>query len=345
MKKRADGRYQQNITITDPSTGKSKRKTFYGTTQAAVRRAVLEYTGEQEKGPTLKSVCDEWQAAKGDSVRYNTQVCYKKPIEDVLEEFGDQRIREITTIQIEDWLEGYKRKGFARQTVYVRKVVLNQICKYALRHRYIESNPAEAAELPTGLKKKKVECPPEAVLSAIDALDPQGFNLLPIFLYYTGCRRAEALALRWEDIDFARRIIRIDKEVEYHGNKPIVVDHSKTEAGCREIIIRKKLLEILPRGRKGIMFPGKSGDIMSKGELTEWWNRLKLDATPHQLRHAYTTELFEAEVPALVAITQTGHKDVRTMEGIYTHIRQSQKDKAVALLDAYDSEDEGEVKS
>ena len=48
--------------------------------------------------------------------------------------------------------------------------------------------------------------------------------------------------------------------------------------------------------------------------------------------------MFEAGVAAEVAMTQTGHSDIRTMRGIYTHIRNNQKDKARQLLDAYDSE-------
>ena len=51
------------------------------------------------------------------------------------------------------------------------------------------------------------------------------------------------------------------------------------------------------------------------------------------------TELYEAGVPAEVAMTQTGHSDIKTMRGIYTHIRDSQTAKARELLDTYDNKD------
>lgn len=337
MKKRADGRYQSNITITD-ALGNKKRKTFYGKSPAEVRRAILAFTGEQAQGPTLKEVCEEWQAEEGEDVRYNTQVCYKKPTEDVLEAFGPRRIREITTLQIEAFLRQLAKKGFARQTVRVRLVVLNRIYKYALRHGYVEANPAASAELPPGLTAKKREMPSDDILERISKLPPKGFTLLPILLYYTGCRRGEAMALEWSDIDLKNRVIHITKEVEYHGNTPVVVNHTKSEAGYRDIIIRLKLLELLPKRKKtGYLFPGKNGGLMTKGELIEWWDGLHLGVTPHQLRHAYVTELYEAGVDAELAMTQTGHADIKTMRGIYTHIRDSQKDKAKTLLDAYDA--------
>lgn len=338
MKKRADGRYQSNITITG-ADGKPKRKTFYGKSPQELRRKILEFTGEQAKGRTLKEVCQDWQSDEGETVRYNTQVCYKKPIEDVLAEFGSRRIREITTLEIESFLRALAKKGFARQTVRVRLVVLNQICKYGLRHGDLDSNPAAAAELPPGLTAKKREMPSQDVLSKILALKPKGFALLPILLYYTGCRRGEALALEWEDIDLKERVIHVSKEVEFHGNQGVIVHWTKSEAGNRKIIIRAKLLEMLPKRHKsGLLFPGKAGGPITKGEFIQWWDDLKLGVTPHQLRHAYVTEMYEAGVSAEMAMTQTGHSDIRTMRGIYTHIRNNQIDKARQLLDAYDSD-------
>ena len=339
MKKRADGRYQSNITITG-ADGKPKRKTFYGRSPQELRRKILEFTGEQAKGRTLKEVCVDWQKEDGDSIRYNTQVCYKKPIEDVLEEFGSRRIREISTLEIEAFLRSLAKKGFARQTVRVRLVVLNQICKYGLRHGDLDANPAAAAELPPGLSTKKREIPSQDVLSKIESLKPKGFALLPILLYYTGCRRGEALALEWADIDREARVIHVTKEVEFHGNQGVIVRWTKSAAGHRDIIIRAKLLDLLPKRRKaGLLFPGKDGGPITKGEFIQWWDDLKLGITPHQLRHAYVTEMYEAGVPAEVAMTQTGHSDIKTMRGIYTHIRDSQKDKARQLLDAYDAKE------
>ena len=344
MKKRSDGRYQANITVTG-ADGKPKRKTFYGKSPQELRRKILEYTGERAKGPTLKEVCEAWQADEGDTVRYNTQVCYKKPTEDVLEEFGARRIQEITTLEIEAFLRELAKKGLARQTVRVRLVVLNQICKYGLRHGALDSNPAAAAELPAGLTAKKREMPSRDALEKISAFKPRGFALLPILLYYTGCRRGEALALEWSDIDLDARVIHITKELEFHGNKGQIVQWTKSAAGRRDIIIREKLMQLLPkRHRAGLLFPGKDGGLITKGEFIEWWNGLELGITPHQLRHAYVTELYEAGVPAEVAMTQTGHSDIKTMRGIYTHIRDNQKDKARALLDAYDAEKKNVVK-
>lgn len=92
--------------------------------------------------------------------------------------------------------------------------------------------------------------PSNDALAKVTELEPKGFNLLPLLLYYTGCRRGEAMALEWEDIDRNARVIHVTKEVEYHGNAPVIVKWTKSAAGRRDIIIRSKLLELLQRARK-----------------------------------------------------------------------------------------------
>ena len=78
MKKRADGRYQMNLTITG-ADGKPKRKTFYGTSPQEVRRKVLEFTGEQAKGKTLREVCEGWQAEAEQEIRLTPLPATKSP--------------------------------------------------------------------------------------------------------------------------------------------------------------------------------------------------------------------------------------------------------------------------
>lgn len=116
----------------------------------------------------------DWQTEAEGTIRYNTQVCYKKPVEDILEKFRDTPIRQITTMQIESFLREIAKKGFARQTVKVRLIAFSQICKYALRHG--DTNPTASTELPSRLTAKIREIAPEDTLKKIDALPEKGFK-------------------------------------------------------------------------------------------------------------------------------------------------------------------------
>lgn len=208
------------------------------------------------------------------------------------------------------------RPELQRMLEYVRQgdtVIVESVSRFA-------RNTRDLLVLVEKLSEKHVEFVSKK--EAIDTTTPSGKFMLTIF---------GAVA------ELEREYIHINKAVEYHGNVGKIVPRTKSEAGMRDIIIRKKLMDKLPKRKKtGLLFPGKGGGI-TKGEFIEWWGGLNLGVTPHQLRHAYVTDLYEAGVDAEVAMTQTGHSDIKTMRGIYTHIHGSQKVKVTALLDDYDS--------
>ena len=57
-----------------------------------------------------------------------------------------------------------------------------------------------------------------------------------------------------------------------------------------------------------------------------------LSITPHQLRHAYATILFEAGPKDAQELL--GHANISMIRNIYTHITQSHKAKTAAILNA-----------
>ena len=74
------------------------------------------------------------------------------------------------------------------------------------------------------------------------AKHPVYYHWWPIFtvLLGTGCRIGECLGLRWEDLDFEKRIISVNHSIVYRystqqKNTTINVSLPKTEAGIREI--------------------------------------------------------------------------------------------------------------
>ena len=74
------------------------------------------------------------------------------------------------------------------------------------------------------------------------------------FLLGTGCRIGEAIGIRWDDIDFEKRIISINHSLVYysreykgHGICSFAVSLPKTEAGIRMIPMLDTVYEALKR--------------------------------------------------------------------------------------------------
>lgn len=63
-------------------------------------------------------------------------------------------------------------------------------------------------------------------------------------MVFTGMRRGEVLGLRWEDIDFEKKLITVSRAVSYTTNQPIVSE-PKTQSGKRTIPLNDQLVEFL----------------------------------------------------------------------------------------------------
>ncbi len=57
--------------------------------------------------------------------------------------------------------------------------------------------------------------------------------------------------------------------------------------------------------------------------------------TPHQLRYAFATILFEAGIDEFTAKEMFGHTDIKTMQNIYTHLRAQKLEAERSKLERY----------
>lgn len=83
----------------------------------------------------------------------------------------------------------------------------------------------------------------------------QGFKgsaLFPIVAVaaFTGARRNEILALRWEDIDASKKTLRIERAIEETEEHGLRIKGPKTERGKRTIAIDDDLLSLLTAERE-----------------------------------------------------------------------------------------------
>ena len=183
----------------------------------------------------------------------------------------------------------------------------------------------------------------EDVQKIIDSVDSDPFGLFGYFLYFTGCRFGEALALRGEDIDHKQMKIHVTKSV-YYDNGP-KIGNPKTEAGNRAIPLLECLADKLPKLKKNqYLFShleDRSEPYSQKRIWTQWkkyCERLGITCTPHQLRHGYATLLFEAGLTAKDAQPLLGHASIEMTNDIYTHITQRRADLNSEKINAFISQ-------
>lgn len=318
-KRRSDGLYQKQITIT--VKGQKKQKAFYAKTIPELERKVREYRQEEEThGITFSNVADEWWDQHEKTLSHNSLHGYVKAIAEAKTEFGKKNIEKITAMDVNSYLLKLKSKKFGYKTVCTRFQIIRQVFAYAVLCGYVPVNVALSVSVPRGLPQKRRETASDDDIKRIKESD----SLMAKLALYTGCRRGELLALRYEDIDREEKTISITKSVYFENNKPCIKG-PKTEAGKRVIPFLKPLEEALPNKKTGWIL-NQNGEMLTDKQARTLWdktcNECGISCTLHQLRHAYATRLYELDVDLKSAQEIMGHADISTTQNIYTHIRQ-----------------------
>lgn len=327
MKKNARGYYQKQITI--EVNGVKKQKGFFAKTIKELNQKLLEYVGEVEKGKLFENIVKEWETEHYKTITYGTARSYKAAKERLVKKFGLRYINDIKTTDITAYLHSFASEGYAHKTVKNLLLVANLIFEFAANKGYIDLTPTQYVKVPKNLPKKKRETPTEEEILTVKNSINCTFGLFAFFLLYTGCRKGEALALQYRDIDLTNKVIKISKSVYYISNKA-ELKQPKTEAGNREITLIDTLSQKLPKGENDhFIFSDTGTEPMTAKTFIVRWKQYQeetgLNITPHQLRHAYATRLYELGVDVKSAQDLLGHANQSTTQDIYTHITKTKR--------------------
>lgn len=330
MYQRPDGLYEKGMTIN------GKRVRFRGKSEREVLQKIAEYKEKETNGRTFKEVAEAWLPHYETQVAYNTyykQLCHYNRVIDF---FGDLYIKDITPQDVNRFYLLMQSQKYSKKTIEHSRTTLSNILRYALVNGEIKALPSENVPIPKAPKTKR-ELPADHELRTIyQNAGTSNIALLAYFIVCTGCRRGEAVALQYKDIDFDNKKVDISKSVYYVNNKPQFKD-TKTYAGNRTVPLLNVLIPFLPKGKPNeyiFSTDGKqpyTGSQLAKG-YKAYQEQIGITATLHQLRHAYATILYESNIDVKLAQTLMGHADISTTQNIYTHIRLSKLDDAAQKL-------------
>ena len=256
----------------------------------------------------------------------------------IIDFFGNTPIHNITVGDINAFVNSLIAKKYYKKTIANYKNILNMIFNFALINGDVSSNPVALFRLPANLPQSTRKMPTDEEIKIVNS-HWEGFELFPYFLLYTGLRRSEALAIGFEDIDFKNKTITVNKHLLHNGNRPFIEYRTKTKNSVRKVILLDRLAEKLPHSKEGLLFCNEDGSPFTNSQIREKWEKYQkkynVTLTPHQLRHAYATMLFEAGIDIKDAQELMGHSDINLTRQIYTHIRDTRKEETRQKLNEF----------
>jgi integrase len=233
----------------DPVTHKRRRVVESASTkrEAERREAEIRIKLEQGRTParsriTVADLADRWLEAKRPEIRLSTSLRYELSLRrHVVPRIGHLKLRELRPDDIEA-LYGklanengrLGRKLSARSIVNVHRP-LAEALNWAVGRGWIAANPCALVKPPRpAAPNHRVLTFEQAVkLRAAALADESAAGAAVVLALTTGMRMGEVLALRWEDVDFEGRAVRVTGSLRQLAGHAPERQEPKTAKGRR----------------------------------------------------------------------------------------------------------------
>ena len=320
-------------------------KHFYGKDDDEIDAKIEAFEKSLNGDPVVKSrtiseIADEWWTEKEKRISLNSVTSYAAKVKEIIDEFGDVPVADLSVQQIYKWLNKRAAQGYAQRGINDRKSVLNGIMQHAIAFGDITENPVASVPPVKGGAAKKRHPASESDIDLIEAHKTDSLIArLYYFLEYTGCRIGECVVLQEKDIDREAHTASIYKDLAFDGQDPVVKQTAKTEAGTRTILLFDNVLEILPKyddPETYIFFPdGLPRKSPYETALKRYRKETGVKATAHQLRHTFAGIMHSAEIDAKDTQTVMGHSSIIVTQDIYTELEKQHTTKVLSKANRY----------
>ena len=277
-------------------------------------------------------------------------------------EIGHIKMKYLTDLDITKMINTMTAKGITRRREVTLQVV-RQIINKAIANKLLTYNVASTVKLTKHVPDEKEPLSNEVmnlVLELPNELDSSVFMMK--FILTTGLRPEEVSPLLYTDILNSKEI-SINKVVDL-DSKDLHIDNFTKNKDKRKVPLMDFIYLELERRKETsnteLIFPNIYQKLKSRSSFRRDLERFlkvlntyyeskqkdlnkdfvlddsnKISFTLYQLRHTYACILHKAEVPLKEAQTFTGHKDLKVLLQIYTHLDNQDIEKSKNKLNTF----------
>ena len=261
--------------------------------------------------------------------------------------FADVPMRRIRPSHIQQWIKvmsepaAGRRSGLAPSTIRTRYNYVHIALRAAVVDRIIKADPSAGIALPRVRKSSAAMTIPtvEDVGLAL-SVAPIWFRPFIAVCAFAGLRLGEAAGLQLQDVDFLRRTITVQRQVQ--GETATTSTAVAPKYGSeRTVYVPADLLTMLSEHvrRLGVEPVGwliPNGDRpFNRNSAGEQWRRTRAAAgltelTLHDLRHFYASGLIASGCDVVTVQRALGHSSATITLGVYSHLWPTAEDRTRA---------------
>ena len=337
ISQRKDGIWTARIDLGRDQNGKRKIKALYGKTEKEVKKKLKEYKIElikheleQVKKITVQEYMSDWlKTIKKNELKSSSYDRLEVTCENqIFPHIGYLQMNSVKADDIQKLINHLNDSGYSYSTIKKAYNAINACFTFAYEREEIPKNPIVRISLPRQKEKEISDIVffNESEIELIEkyALEKyktgkykykNGYAI--ILLLHTGLRIGELLGLKWNNIDFENKILKVSGNLKQVKNrdenkgeaKYIVIEQTtKTKSGNRIIPLSDKAIEALKYFEKrklkkdSYVLITKNGKSVSARNIDTTFRQILKNAGidkisgVHSLRHTFASMLFKKGV-------------------------------------------------
>ncbi len=376
IEKRGKDKYRLTVSSGFKSDGTRKyiRKTVQAKSEREARKKLALFVAEVESNNItadsnmkFRNFVDIWDKNYAETnLEVKTYVRYKDLLRiNILPAIGDMKLTDIKPVTLLDLYKSLSKDGarkdgkpggYSAKTIQHIHRLISSVYNKAIEWQIIGINPALHIKPPKVVKKEVEFYSVEEVRILIEALEKEHIRpkTMTMLAVYTGMRRSEILALKWEDIDFEKKVIYVNKAAIYASGYGRVNKDTKTVRTNRIIAMSETMCELLKKYKEwqdeirnfllnkwegsDFVFTNDFGGTLHPDSISVWFrrfikrNNLKY-ITFHGLRHTAATLLLNSGTDVETVSRILGHSSSNVTSQIYLHSANAVRAEAMDRLD------------
>lgn len=363
-----DGYWQGSIMVGRRPDGKPDRRNATGATRREVSSQLAAFKSDADKRQlpapgrtTVGAWLQEYVDDPTKDWRESTRASYRRMIRLHTGPVSDILLSKVTALDLKRLYADRLAAGLSRRTVEYLHAILSGALDEARRlTKQLVTNPAEDVKPPRPDPREARALTPDERGAVLAAARTDRLFALYVLALATGMREGELLGLRWSDVDWRNKLVRVRQIAATIDNRVMLLPNAKYHSNRDISIGEATVAELLKyRSRQAderalagpawsehnLVFPSVTGTPINASNLLKQVKRLyraagiPISPEPdgadfHSLRHTHATDLMEAGVPLKVISERLGHKDPAFTARVYQHVRVKVRQDVAALADS-----------
>ena len=358
----ADGNYTYGKTVKKVKEKLKEKKEFIKNSSTEV---IINNVGIIDN-TTFEDYVKNWIKTRTD-IEKTTLQSYENALEKRFYKFkynniASKQLKSITSNMLQNYLDTLA-EHYSRNTILKTWSPIKQSLSHGIKKKIIDGDILMDLKIPKEhnckVKTKEIEVIEDI---HVDMLYNEAYKTFAngkyvygnaakvvCLIMYTGTRVSEALALKWDDVDYTNKTLKINSAIAIvkENKKYVTIEKStKRESSNRIVPLPQRAIDILKDLESANPNHKRTDYVCVTSNKTLFTRRniervlsnmlkalnIQENYTPHSLRHGYGSILLSKGLDIKLVSELLGHKDVTTTYNIYIKIYNKDKVKAADIF-------------